>query len=462
MNKSTRREFLKQTSILAAGTVLAKNSFAVNLLSKQKIIILGAGLSGLAAGKMLKENNYDVTILEARNRIGGRVFSHTFDAQNSNDSEDNIVIELGAEWIGKSHERLLALCKELNIELLNNQFDDRLIYDNKYFKPDEWDYSPEWKIKFEKIIKDYANYTEADKKRLDKTDWWRFLMNNDISQKDLDLREYADSTDFGESIRFVSAYAALAEYAESDETNEMDYKAKGGNQMIAKGLAEKIGYDNIKLGNKVVSVNYNNSEIKIICSDGTVYNCDKLICSLPTYSISKINWEPLLPLYKRDAIDQLQYCRINKSATLFRDKFWKDESFSIITDTFSHYFYHATKQQNNNKGVLISYAVGDKADILARLKKEDREKVVAESLSSAFGNNVMDLIETNVNYYWGTDEYSKGAYALYGKSQWFDVMPLLKEKVDNIYFSGEHVADWQGFMEGAINTGEEAAVQIMG
>ena len=94
---------------------------------------------------------------------------------------------------------------------------------------------------------DYANYTEADKKRLDKTDWWRFLMNNGISQKDLDLREYADSTDFGESIRFVSAYAALAEYAESDETNEMDYKAKGGNQMIAKKLEEKIGYENIKL-----------------------------------------------------------------------------------------------------------------------------------------------------------------------------------------------------------------------
>lgn len=454
MNKSTRREFLKQTSILAAGTVLAKNSFALNFLSKPSIVILGAGFSGLAAGKMLKENGYDVTILEARNRIGGRVFSHTID------EKDNIVVELGAEWIGKSHLRLLALCKELNIELINNQFNDRLIYDNKFFKPDEWDYSPEWKLKFEKIISDYANYTESDKKKLDKTDWWRFLMNNGISQKDLDLREYADSTDFGESIRFVSAYAALAEYAESDETNEMDFKAKGGNHNISKALAEKIGYENIKLGSKVNSVSYN-SGINVTCDNGTVYKCDKLICTIPTFSISKINWDPALPLYKRDAIDQLQYSRINKSATLFKEKFWKDESFSIVTDTFSHYFYHATKNQNDNKGVLISYAIGDKADILSRLKKEEREKVVAESLSSAFGNNVMDLIEDNVNYYWGTDEYSMGAYALYGKSQWFDVMPLLKEKVGNIYFSGEHVADWQGFMEGAINTGEEAAADIM-
>src|SRR6187399_2504725 len=203
----TRREFLKQTSVLAAGAMLYKNNFAVNLLAKPKVIILGAGLSGLAAGKVLAENGADVTILEARNRIGGRVFSHTFD------KGDNLVIELGGEWIGRSHERILALCKEMNIELINNEFDDRLIYDNKFYQPTEWDFSPEWKVKFEKIIADYQTMTDDQKKVLDKMDWWRFLMNNDIPQKDLELREYSDSTDFGESLRFVSAYAALAEYA---------------------------------------------------------------------------------------------------------------------------------------------------------------------------------------------------------------------------------------------------------
>lgn len=55
-----------------------------------------------------------------------------------------------------------------------------------------------------------------------------------------------------------------------------------------------------------------------------------------------------------------------------------------------------------------------------------------------------------------------GAYALYGKGQWYGVMPVLKEKFNNIYFSGEHVADWQGFMEGAIVSGEEAAEELLG
>ncbi|MDQ3021739.1 MAG: FAD-dependent oxidoreductase [Bacteroidota bacterium] len=452
---STRREFIKQSGLIAAGTLLSHKSFAINLLSKPRVIILGAGLAGLASGKMLIENGFNVTILEARNRIGGRVFSH---ALNKNIDED-LVIELGAEWIGQSHERILSLCKEMDIELINNRFNDRLIYDNKFFTPDEWDYSAEWKIKYDKIIKDYFKLTDAGKIKLDKIDWWRFLMNNDISQRDLDIMEFSNSTDFGESIRFVSAYAALAEYAESSDTNEMDFKAKGGNDKIVKALAVKIGMENIKLGNKVDTIEYN-SGIKMHCSNGNNYTCDKVICALPTFSISKINWIPKLPQEKINAINELQYCRINKSATLFKERFWKDESFSIITDTFSHYFYHATKHQNDSKGVLISYAIGDKADILSRLNKTGREITVAESLESAFGD-IKNLIETNVNYYWGTDEFTKGAYAFYGKGQWFNVMPVLKEKIKNIYFAGEHIADWQGFMEGAVNTGEEAAKEIM-
>lgn len=450
---STRREFLKQTSLIAAGALIANNSFAINFLSKPKVIILGAGLAGLAAGKMLIENGYDATILEAQNRIGGRVFSHTID------EKDNLVIELGAEWIGESHDRIIALCKELNVELVNNQFDDRLIYDNKFFKTHEWSFSPEWKEKYDRIIKDYSKFTEDDKVKLDRIDWWRFLMNNDIQQKDLDLMEYANSTDFGESIRFVSAYAALAEYAESGERNEMDFKAKGGNQQIVKAIAGKVGMDNIKTGNKADQIEYG-TKIKIHCTNGNTYECDSLICTLPTYSISKIKWNPVLPQDKINAINELQYCRINKSATLFKERFWEDDSFSIITDTFSHYFYHATKYQSDSKGVLISYAIGDKADILGSLNKDDREKFVAQSLESAFGD-VKPLMEDNVNYYWGTDPFSKGAYALYGKGQWFTLMPVLKEKMNNIYFAGEHVADWQGFMEGAIVTGEDAAKDIM-
>jgi len=454
---TTRREFLKQSSVIAAGTLLAPKVFSMNLISKPSVIILGAGLSGLAAAMKLKDNGYVVTILEARNRIGGRVFSHKITDEPV--PEENLVIELGAEWIGGSHERIIALCDQFGLVTENNRFKDRLIYKGEFFKPGEWDYSPEWKVKFEKILADYKYLTDADKVRLDKMDWWRFLMNHDIPDRDLDIREYADSTDFGESIRFVSAYSALAEYAESNEYNEMDFKVKGGNSLIAESMADKVGRDIILTDHKVTDIN-SSGKISVKCSNGKNFTADMLICTVPTFAMSKINWSPALPPEKIDAINALQYSRIIKSATVFRERFWKDEEFSILTDSYTHYFYHATKNQKSPKGVLITYAVGDKADILSQMSEEHRIKIITDTLKTAVGD-VSGYIEKNINYFWGDDEYSKGAYALYGKGQWFGIMPALRESFGNVHFAGEHVADWQGFMEGAINSGEDAADKIM-
>lgn len=70
-------------------------------------------------------------------------------------------------------------------------------------------------------------------------DWWRFLVNNGIDERDLQIRDLLDSTDFGESIRHVSAYAALAEYAESSEKNEMDYKVKAATAGLPKSWRKK-------------------------------------------------------------------------------------------------------------------------------------------------------------------------------------------------------------------------------
>lgn len=451
---STRREFLKQSAVITAGTLIAANTPGINLLETKKVIIIGAGFAGLSAGHMLKQNGFDVTILEARNRIGGRVFSFKI-----NDNPEQ-VIELGAEWVGASHERLIAMCNEFGLELKDNRFESRMIYDNTYYPRGGWDYSAEWNAKFDQIIKDYERLTEEDKVRLDKMDWWRYLVNNGIEPRDLDIREYLDSTDFGESIRFVSAFAALAEYAESSEYNEMDYKIVGGNGRLSEELAKRIGEENILTSHTVSEVVQTSDGVMVRCTNGKTFEGFRAICTIPTLSMSKIKWMPGLPNEKTEAMNALQYARINKNATLYSERFWQDEAFDMVTDTPAHYYYHATKYQPGPGGVLIAYNIGDKADMMARQSKFLKEKIAVENLTPAFGD-ISNLAVKNVNYYWGQDPYSAGAYALYGKGQWFTLMPVLKEKFVNVYFAGEHVADWQGFMEGAINTGEEAAEAIM-
>jgi monoamine oxidase len=451
---SSRREFLKQSSFAAGSLLLASSGYSnVFIGKKPKVIIIGAGFAGLSAAYHLYKKNIDFVILEARNRISGRVLSHTMD------QKENLVIELGAEWVGNSHTRIHELCDEFKLDLLNNQFDSHLIYQGKYYKSNEWNYSEEWQNTFKSILADYKNFTEKDKRQLDKIDWWRFLVNNGCEGRDLDIRELLDSTDFGETIRNVSAFAALAEYAESSAKNEMDLKIKGGNMMLAKSIADKIGMDKIKLDTRVERIVQNKKGVKVYSRNGEEFTGDKIICTVPGFALRKIKWEPGLPVEYEEALNELQYARINKNPLLFSERFWKDENFDMVTDQLPHYFYHATKNQPSKKGVLISYTIGEKAAVVANQSDEWKASTIANTLEPYFGN-IKSLLEKQVNYYWGNDEFSHGAYAIYDSGQWFNIRPILQRSHMHTHFAGEHLADWQGFMEGAINTGEDAAIKM--
>ena len=446
---TTRRKFIKQISVAAAGTILLPTPSFGNIFvpKNRSVIIIGAGFAGLAAAYKLRQQNINCTILESRSRIGGRVFSHRIDS--------DLVIELGGEWVGNSHSRMQELCNEFKLDLQNNQFDTHLIYKGEYAPSGKWDYSDKWNTTMNRMLGDYANISEKEKIVLDKMDWWRYLVQNGCDGRDLDIRELMDSTDFGESIRHVSSFAALAEYAESSERNEMDLKIKGGNGMLAERLSEKIGKEKILLKHTVNRI-VQDDKVKVYCDNGKMFEADKLICAIPTFAMNKIDWEPGLPEEKVMAINELQYARINKHALLYNERFWKDESFDMVTDQTPHYFYHATKNQKSPKGVLISYSIGEKAAVIANQSDHWNAKMMAETLSPHFGD-VANKLSGQVNYYWGNDNYSKGSYAMYGKDQWFGVRPILQEPFLHTHFAGEHLADWQGFMEGAINTGEAAA-----
>ncbi|MCF3110849.1 FAD-dependent oxidoreductase [Niabella sp. CC-SYL272] len=448
-----RRRFIRQSALSAGGLILSAHiPFSRYPLKKPEVIVIGAGFAGLAAALQLKRKGVTVTVIESRSRIGGRVFSHPIN--------ENLVIELGGEWVGNSHVRVRELCAEFGLPLENNQMNTHLIYQGQYHAPGSWNYSEAWNAKFKKILDAYPHLKETDKQRLDQYDWWRFLVNNGCSGRDLEIRELLDSTDFGESIRHVSAFAALAEYAESSEKNEMDLKIKGGNALLVHKMREQIGAENIYCSHHVSRIVQKN-RVEVTCTNGKRFTGDQLICAIPTFSVQQIHWDPVLPEPLTAAFNALQYARINKHALHFSERFWKEEAFDLVSDQSPHYFYHATKNQQSTEGVLIAYSIGDKAASNANQSNAFLADDVFRCLEPHFGN-LRSLLKGQVNYYWGNDAYSYGAYALYGIGQWFKVMPELKKKFLLTHFAGEHLADWQGFMEGAMNTGEAAAAEVIG
>jgi len=448
----TRRQFLQRAGAATLGIpLLYKSSFA---FQKHSCIIIGAGLSGLAAAYTLKRAGWRVTVLEARERIGGRVLSYSF-PQNT-----KLTCELGGEWVGASHERIQALCREFNIALQDHRFSASLMRDGVIKGPDEWRFSPQAQNAFEKFRQQYKAYKQRDHLRLDRYDWWTWLQNIGFTEDDLLLRDLMDSTDFGESIRHVSAYAAAAEYFESSPANEMDFKMTGGNSRLPRELALRVGEDNILMNMQVEEIRQRAGHVTVRAK-GQTFNADACICTVPSRVLEEIRFDPPLPSTQVAAAEELQYARIVKNSILFSERFWGAEDFSLVSDVTSHYYFHSTQRQSEVEGILCSYAIGEKADVLASQGERRRIDTITRDIIP-LNERAPQLARAISTYAWQRDRYTQGAYALYRPGQWFKVRPLLQRPHGKVLFAGEHLADWQGFMEGAVVTGEEAAQALIG
>lgn len=413
----SRRAFLKR-----AGTALAAAPFvstATFLRRRYTCAVVGAGLSGLAAAQALRQAGWDVVVLEARDRVGGRVLSYRFP------EEPGLVCELGAEWIGASHERMQALCHDFGLPLKDHRFAASLLRDGIVAGPDGWRFSPEAEAGFERLRTDYDSFSEDDLRRLDALDWWTCLENYGFSPDDLRLRDLMDSTDFGESIRHVSAYAAAAEYFESSPANEMDFKIEGGNSRLIEALADRVGRDAIRLNRPVTEICQRDGRVEIVAAGETV-TADACICTVPTRVLEEIRFDPPLPAAQLAAAEQLQYARIIKNSVLTSERFWGAEDFSLVSDVTAHYYFHSTHGQPSEAGILTSYAVGEKADVLAAQSDARRMRIVLRDLLP-LDMRAPRMGRAIASYAWQRDPYTRGAYALYRPGQWFTVRPLLQQ-----------------------------------
>lgn len=448
----TRRKFLKASGIAAVGAPLL---FSPSVQRRAySCVIVGAGLSGLAAARALQESGWKVTILEARERTGGRVLSFSF-RQNP-----ELVCELGGEWVGDSHERMKALCHDFGISLKDHRFEAGLMRDGVVKRPGQWDFSPQAKAAFEKFKAAYKRYTHGDRVRLDQYDWWTWLDEIGFTEDDLILRDLQDSTDFGETIRMVSAYTAATEYFESSPANEMDYKMEGGNSRLVEGLTTRIGESSIHRGHAVQKIKQVGGLVTVT-ANGRDFTGDACICTVPARTLDKITFDPPLPTAHRAAAEKLQYARIIKNSVLFRERFWGAEDFSLVSDVTSHYYFHSTKDQPGRQGILCSYAIGEKADVLAAQNARRRSEIITRDLMP-LNARAPELALDIQSMAWQRDVHTQGAYAFYRPGQWFTLRPILQRPHGKVLFAGEHLADWQGFMEGAVVTGEAAAHALAG
>jgi monoamine oxidase len=190
------------------------------------------------------------------------------------------------------------------------------------------------------------------------------------------------------------------------------------------------------------------------------FTADTCIFTAPSSVLNSIQFDPPLPAAKALAAEELEYGRIVKTQMLFDRRFWPAEDFSLMSDETSHQYFHSTQGQPGTRGILCSYSVGDKADVLASQTKADRGAQLMRDLTAVSADAAHVLIDT-YHHAWQDDPWVHGAFALYRPGQWFRIRPLLEQPHGKVLFAGEHLGDWQGFMEGAVSTGEAAAQHLL-
>ena len=452
--------------------------------AEKSCVVIGAGLAGLSAAYRLKKKNWTVTIVEARDRIGGRVFTHHFR------ENPELYCELGGEWVGNDHETIRKLCDELKLDLIKHQFEysfAELGTITKTLEVGAWPFQKRMQKKLRTAMRSVISSKPGKQNEFDQQDWWTYLHCLGFSDSDLLRRDLMDSTDFGESIRHSGAYSSASEYygPGSNTTDEMDWRIVGGNSRLVNALAERVGLHAIHTSMEVKRVEQSNGLVTVHAEDNRTelfcpprpkrkasrralpartqtFKARYCICTVPARVLNSIDFVPKLPRAQRLAARDLQYARIMKTVLLFPNRFWEKrlgKKFSCFTDGTSDFVFAASLGQPGTQGILCSYAIGDKADDLAARGPVELRSLIAADLAKLFPGEDTAPIAIE-KYAWQEDKYTQGAYAFYRPGQWFPIRDVLGKNHGSVYFAGEHIADEQGFMDGAVDSGQDAATQV--
>ncbi len=427
-------------------------------MNSRSCIVIGGGLAGLSAALHLSRQGWRVTVIEARTRLGGRVHTYRFP------ETPELSCEMGGEWIGLDHRRMRRLCSELGLDLEDHAFRVWLLRSGAIRGPGEWSFSARSIDAWDSLKRRFVAATPQEQIAFDDANWWHVLKRQGFTPDDLRLRDLLDSLEVGESIRRTSALAAAEEYMSRDymhplETSQQDLHVRGGNSLLIDAIVRSLPADSVFTDRQVQAVSQTVGGVRVEAGED-VFVAEACVCAIPASVLHKIVFEPALPEAQAAAAEELQYARIVKTQMLFDRRFWPADDFSLLTDRTSQQFFHTTLGQPGERGILCNYSTGDKADVLAAQDKGGLERLLMADLAEVPGADCAQLRSTYCTP-WQRDELTGGAYAVYGPGQLSRIRPLLRQPHGSIAFAGDHLGDDHGYMEGAVASGEAAALWLM-
>jgi len=457
--KLSRRDFIKLMGILGVGIKLAPYRTTSTLAQDEKIIVIGAGASGLIASYWLMEEGYDVTIVEARDRIGGRTWSDY--------SLAPYPIELGAEFIHGDQAITWDVLKDVGEGSLDEASGDtRIYYDGSLQTPIGLAFSQgllddpeelfgyavfEWLAENDKDISvaTLLDLMTAEDPALF-TPQFRQLMVNLITN------QFAGSAD-------KIGIAGLARAYETETDGSGDFRLENGYSSIWNAIADGL---DIRLNTPVVSIDWSGTPNVITTADGTTFEADRVVVTLPlgVLQSGNVTFTPPLPVEKQTAITSLGAGAVDKIILKFREPFWEEDVAFFLTTQNSRFWWRPGFERGKDEvPILTAFFSGEAAKFFENMSEADAIQAALNDLKIMFGRD--DLGEHLVAgrfIAWGKDPYALMGYSYVPVGALGQRTILAQSVADSLFFSGEAThSEKSSTVHGAIESGIRVAEEIM-
>ena len=466
----TRRTFVATSAALAASRPL-------HAATEADVIVIGAGLSGLNAARLLAEEGVTVAVVEGRDRIGGRLesFSHIEGAP-----------EAGGDSILGGYGRMRDIADELGFTLVDHRARNRLssteiALGGSVIPRDQWANHPlnrmpigaksafpgrryfEGVVAANNPLESFEDWAEPVSQQYDQS-VYQYLKGMGWSDETI-AQNYDINIGRGTSAHDCSIliwFFRIGWDRVQTDIENVALKVVGGNQRIPEEMAKRLPGD-IHLGKAVAAIQQDNAGVTVRCEDGATFRGKRVINSTPFAPLRYVKFDPLLPPLKAAAIKLLPTMKINKIFLRPTEPFWDDDGFGpgMWTDTTVGQVGVMRQLENSTEITgLVARSRGFMAEKLDMLGPEAAQALVVaeyEKLRPA----AKGKLEAVGYKSWAMDRFAGGTWMEWKPGQVHTYQPVLAEPAGRIHFCGEHTAASNRGMEGAMESGERCAFEVL-
>lgn len=433
------------------------------------VVVVGAGVSGLAAAYRLMEAGVGVVVLDADDRVGGRLLNHTL--------TDGTVFDLGGQWIAGPQDMPLVnkLIGELNLTIFEQldsaRFDvsSHALSTMTRLDQAEW----EWFVaKLEALAVtvnvDHPSQT-PDAVALDGVsleEWKRVNLDSIYLQHVFDQMVRTEYTLEPKDVSMLYFLLAVKtsgglEAMFDPDGGSHNYRLVEGLAAITDRLAERLG-DRVLLERQVYDIIHREDGVRVI-AENAIIEADRVIVALPPNQAIKIDFDPVLPRRRKWLLERLEMASVIKCFALYPEPFWRgreakqlDPEVVVIDHSMD------ASSRGDTHPALVAFIGGDDAIDWSDRSADERRTVVLRELARVFGPEALEATDY-FDHDWLTEPFIGGGYSCYAPP---GVMTAGYEEISTpigpIHWAGTETAkSYQGYVEGALEAAERAVREVL-